>query len=232
MLFKTLTRTLLTTLAVVAASTAAPQTAQALIIDDFAKQFGGDTVLLVIPGSFNTEGSFETGVGDLSADRASTFASNNPTGPSTLSTAQIASGQLAVQQGSKNSANLTMTYDDFSSPLDLTGVQGELTFDFEQVNPGGTGSMDVRVTLDDGTSTDTVTKQISSAGLLKFFSSDFSGLTMTSIDEVQVEYLGKNSQNFIVNSVSAIPEPTTLGLLGFGLCAIGGRRLRRRKSAV
>ncbi len=142
-------------------------------------------------------------------------------------------GRLAISQGSQDEITGSLVYDNFTS-FDFTegGVSNQFALDFVSSDSSFPISDVLSITATSGSNTDTQFVTIpanSNLGVATVDFASFTGVDFTQLDSVSIEYdfATAPGRDFEIDTFSAIPEPTSVALLGLG--GLGLMLRRRRK---
>ncbi|MFK7765671.1 MAG: PEP-CTERM sorting domain-containing protein [Mariniblastus sp.] len=142
-------------------------------------------------------------------------------------------GELTLSQGSLDQINGSLVYDNFAN-FDMTdgGINTAFAFDFVSSDAPATISDVLSVTAVSGGTSVTNFVSIPASGNLGVATvdfADFTGVDFTSLDEVSIDYNFATApgRDFEIATFSAIPEPTSLAIIGLG--GLGVLLRRRRK---
>jgi hypothetical protein len=207
--------------------------ASTLVLDSF--NYNPMLDLAVTAGALTATGnviSAESGAGvDYTLDYTGTQAGQN-TASANLSF--VSTGQLSYAETALSDGTLNIAYSFGGGFLDVTGYDA---FYFDVAAIDGAGGFKVSLTLEDNDGTTTSADyNITSTGV---FLADFGGMAIATaggtagfdfsqVINAQANITSANvlGNDFILDSVGLVPEPSALAVLGLGLIGLG---LRRKK---
>jgi hypothetical protein len=207
--------------------------ASTLVLDSF--NYNPMLDLAVTAGALTATGnviSAESGAGvDYTLDYTGTQAGQN-TASANLSF--VSTGQLSYAETALSDGTLNIAYSFGGGFLDVTGYDA---FYFDVAAIDGAGGFKVSLTLEDNDGTTTSADyNITSTGV---FLADFGGMAIATAGttagfdfsqvinaQANITSAGVLGNDFILDSVGLVPEPSALAVLGLGLIGLG---LRRRK---
>lgn len=208
--------------------------AQAFLIDSFNDTF--QIVLKAAPGPVTSATAAGEAVGDFRTMEMLSVA-----GPLGATLAAHIGDALSLSNDALTSSMSIVIWDASGAGLggvDLTDV-GTSSFVILDILSIDIGGVDIEMTITD-TGGDVATKLISGAGagVFEVLFADFVNFTatdFTSVDAITMKLTADEASDLVLDFVAtsgAIPEPSSLVLLGMGILGVVGYGWRRRKKVL
>lgn len=205
------------------------------VIDDFSEAQAGST----------TENISLTDIAGVTADRTLAIigGTNDGSGYTFNDDYAIAGGGFLFNQQDLSVAfsdtTLVLTYDNFSSSdgtIDLTqtGASGFLLEMLSYTHSSSSLELTITVTAPSSSSSLTIVQPQSMQDFFISYASFSPAFDFTSVSSIELEFFIPESvqRQLSFNALSAVPEPTSMAIMGLGTLLAGfGVRRRKRKMA-